>query len=616
MENALTFPLRFFNFILLSSLMSTILVFIILTFKKIFGNKVKPSWHYLLWFILILRLILPWVPESSLSLFNILNFEQHTAIIQTTTPEEHSIQVKIVNPGTNVTELSKSNNQEGRSISAAQVNQSSEGYVQNFTINLKILYFIWLSVALIIGLCILLNSLIFEIKFKKHNEIVKREVFNIFLECKYKLNIYRNIPVIETPCVKSPTLVGFIYPRLLLPIDVLNIITVEQLNYVFLHELVHYKRKDIGVNLLISIILMFHWFNPVLWYAFYNMKEDQEISCDSLAISYINNGEIKEYALTLIKFLENFSMVSNLPATAGIGGGTKPQIVKRIGMIKSHKKYSLKWSAMGLVLIILLSMISLTNPKAGLLANKALASKPDNSAHEKQAVSNWLSNYSYRPRSQDEKSIANIITRYLNDVGNTNYRTVTGREGLEYLISGRQTQESAWIENTLSAFKKDKLIYKIDDVDIDFIFIHSDEATACLTGKISRISESNDLPNVYDNNFKALFNLKKIDGKWMIITTPQNDNLAEMVLLPSNEEKTIKKLINEYVGNNYNRIKNAIVFIPPITSSWPQIAVKCMITISRAEGLDSLNITYSEQEFTLQKIDDSWTIINNQVQNN
>lgn len=615
MDYIFALSLKLFKWILSSSLMAMVLVFLILIAKNIFKYKFGAKWHYFIWFVLVFRMLLPWAPESSFSVFNIFSFEKQTAIIQTTSQEEHNIQVEIVSPGTSDTPLGTLTSQTSATNINAAKSPSSIGYVKKFTINLKVLCLIWLTMALIIGLYTLINSIVFEAKIKRHNSIVSREIFNIFWECKCRLNVFANISLIETPYVKSPTLVGFIKPRLLLPVNVLATIPYEQLNYVFLHELVHFKRMDIGINLLMSIILMFHWFNPAVWYAFYKMREDQEIACDAIALSYINQNELKEYALTLIKLLESFSKNSILPITAGIGG-TKLQIFRRIKMIKYYKKHSLKWSIIGFTFIFVLSMTSLTNPKVGLLNAKALAIKPDSSTPIKEAASAWINNYTYRPGNQDEKSIAYVITRYMNDVGNIDYKTMNGNEGFEYLIPARQTQENLWVESTLSEFKKDKLTYQVKDVDIEFIFIRSDEAVACLTGNISRTCESGKLLNVFGNNFKALFNLKKIDGKWMIVTTPQNTSLAQMTLLPSYEEAAIKGVINNYVSSNFTNIKNITLYIPPITTLSGQITVKCMLNINRSRKLDVLNVTYSEQEFILQKIDNNWTIVNREVQTN
>lgn len=613
MDNIFPFPLKFLNWILSSSLMALILVFLIVIAKNIFKNKLGAKWHYLIWFVLIFRLILPWAPESSLSVFNIFSFEKQTAIIQTASQKENNIQVKIITPAAANMPSVVYDTQADTTIVKVEQEPSSQNNVKDFTINFTVLYWIWLGMAAVIGLYILLNCILFELKIKKYNSIVSREIFNVFLECKYKLNISANISLIETPCVKSPTLVGFINPRLLLPVNVLNTVPLEQLNYVFLHELVHFKRRDIAVNLLTSIILTFHWFNPVIWYAFNKMREDQEMACDALALSYINQTELKEYALTLIRLLESISRRTALPNTAGIGG-TKFHIMKRLKMIKSYKKHSLRWSIIGFALVIILSMTSLTNPKAGFLNNKAFASESNIKSPIKDVASAWINNFTYHPENQDEKAIAFTIAKYMNGVGNLDYRTITGREGFEYLVPVRQTQENTWVESTVSEFKKSKLVYQVKDVDIEFIFVRSDEATACLKGKISRTCESSELLNVFSNDFRALFTLKKIDGKWLIATAPQNSSLAQMTLLPSDEEKAIRDVINKYLISNYSNIRKTTLYIPPVVTSTGQITVKCMLNINRARKLDSLNISNSEQEFILQKINGNWAILNSEAQ--
>lgn len=607
MDSIFTFPLEFFNWIMASTLMAVVLVILILIVKNIFKYKLGAKWHYFIWFVLLFRMILPWAPISSFSIFNLFSFDNQTSIIQTTNQEEHNIQVKIVNPSAIETAAKEPNTQVGTTTLNASQNQASNDYIKKFTINLKTLYWIWVSAAIIVCLYIFLNGLIFEMKIKKHNTFVSREIFNIFLDCKYKLNVLANIPLIETPYVKSPTLIGLIKPRLLLPVNVLDTIPIEQLNYVFIHELVHFKRKDIGINLLTSIILIFHWFNPFLWYAFYKMRQDQEIACDALALSYIDQSELKEYALTLINLLESFSRNSRLPSVAGIGG-TKLEIKRRIQMIKAYKKHSLKWSVVGFTFMILLSMTSLTNPKVGILNTKALASKPDGSTPIREAASGWINDYTYHLGNQDEKLIAYTITRYMNAVGNIDYKTMNGLEGLEFLIPARQAQEKALAKTTLDEFEKNKMMYLVKDVDIEFISIHSEEATACLTGRITRVSESAQPLNVYGNKFKALYTLKKLDGKWMIITTTQNNNLAQMTLLPSYEEAAIRDVVNKYINSNFSNIKNSTLYIPPVTISEEQITVKSMLNISRVGMLEGLNITYSEQDYTLQKIDDDWAI--------
>lgn len=242
MENAFTFPLRLFSFILSSSLMSVILIFLILAAKYVFKSKQGAKWHYYIWFVLIFRMVLPWSPESSFSVFNIFSFEKQASVIQASELKNSNVQVESVKPAAVKAASDEASLTVGIERENTDSNTAFHEYIRKFNIDLKLLFWIWLYAALGIGLYIILNCIIFEIKLRKHQTNVGNEIFYIFWNCKCKLGIRRNIPLIGTPYVKTPTLVGYINPRILLPVNVMETINIEQLNYVFIHELVHYKR--------------------------------------------------------------------------------------------------------------------------------------------------------------------------------------------------------------------------------------------------------------------------------------------------------------------------------------------------------------------------------------
>jgi len=56
---------HFFDWLIETSLMASILVGFILCIKILFRNKLTPRWQYMLWIVLMIRLLLPWSPDSS-----------------------------------------------------------------------------------------------------------------------------------------------------------------------------------------------------------------------------------------------------------------------------------------------------------------------------------------------------------------------------------------------------------------------------------------------------------------------------------------------------------------------------------------------------------------------
>ncbi len=68
--------LSFFDWVLETSLMAGVLVGLVLFVKVIARNKLSPRWHYILWLVIMARLLLPWAPESSFSVYNLLSYGQ------------------------------------------------------------------------------------------------------------------------------------------------------------------------------------------------------------------------------------------------------------------------------------------------------------------------------------------------------------------------------------------------------------------------------------------------------------------------------------------------------------------------------------------------------------
>ena len=157
-------------------------------------------------------------------------------------------------------------------------------------------------------------------KVNSANLITDQRILKVFDECKKSMRIRTKVSLIKTDVVNSPTLYGGIHPRLLLPDKTIHTFTDNELKYIFFHELAHFKRKDIIVNWLMTGLLILHWFNPILWYAYYRMREDQEMACDAFALSYIDPNKATEYGHTIIKLLETYSRPLFTPGVANFSG--------------------------------------------------------------------------------------------------------------------------------------------------------------------------------------------------------------------------------------------------------------------------------------------------------
>ena len=72
---------------------------------------------------------------------------------------------------------------------------------------------------------------------------------------------------------------------------------------VFLHELTHYKRKDLMIKWLSVFVNAVHWFDPLAYMLRANISESCEISCDMEVTKNMDEAEQKLYMKTILELV-------------------------------------------------------------------------------------------------------------------------------------------------------------------------------------------------------------------------------------------------------------------------------------------------------------------------
>ena len=160
---------------------------------------------------------------------------------------------------------------------------------------------------------------------------------------KIKNNIY------ISDKIKTPAVYGIIKPKIILPTEY----DANKLNFIWMHENAHIKRKDNFVRLLAFIVVCLHWFNPFAWLLLKMLYSDIELACDESVLSKCTEAERKEYAYTLLSTAEKTNVF------AASFGGSKIRI--RIENILSYKKISVLSIVAFSSLIIAICYVLLTN---------------------------------------------------------------------------------------------------------------------------------------------------------------------------------------------------------------------------------------------------------------
>ncbi|MRN54005.1 M56 family metallopeptidase [Paenibacillus monticola] len=321
-----------FDWVWSVSAMASVLVVLIIVLQRVLKHHLKPRWHYLMWLLVIVRLILPWGPESEFSIYNWIGTTDSIESVMPVNPAE--ILAREAVPETAAPTLYQD------------------------------LFIVWLVGACLLGTYSIRINWKFARRIKKETvAITDARVLQLFDQCKKMMSIHKHVSLVESHHLGTPSLFGFLHPQLIMPTAILTRLDDDQLQHVFLHELAHRKRNDIWVNGFMQALLIIHWFNPVLWYASRRMQEDQEIASDALALSCLTPDQSRNYGYTLIKLLEDFSQPFKIAGNVNLTGN-KTQLKRRIKMITQFKSNSYRWSFLGIATLLIISGCTLTNPKA------------------------------------------------------------------------------------------------------------------------------------------------------------------------------------------------------------------------------------------------------------
>ncbi|MGG2934844.1 M56 family metallopeptidase [Bacillus pacificus] len=344
---------HFFDWLIETSLMASILVGFILCIKILFRNKLTPRWQYMLWIVLMIRLLLPWSPDSSYSIYSLLSYRSSVSeVIPKNMPSTESI-VNIESDRT-----VESNSKMVTKTSEPEVEVSLE---QQTPFSLyKLAMYVWLVGVFLLAVITFITNRRLYSYIKKQPDITDEQFVTVFNRCKQSMKMKKVVSLRLAGKIASPTVFSFFRPKVLLSKKHMKVLNEQQLQHVFYHELAHIKRNDVAVNWIMYSLILLNWFNPILWYAYFCMREDQELACDAYALTFIDKEEQIAYGHTIITLLEHYSY--QVPSLANLSRN-KRTLKRRIVMIKKFQKKSYRLSLLGVIVIVAIASLSLFNAR-------------------------------------------------------------------------------------------------------------------------------------------------------------------------------------------------------------------------------------------------------------
>ncbi len=292
-------------------------------------KKAPKALFPILWAFVGLRLALPFLPESRLSVIPSPEVLSYETVRYSAHP---TVQTGIyaVNSAVNPTLGKVFETPAGGSVSPLYILTSVMGAI-------------WL--AGVFGMLFYALFRYFHLKNRLKTAVLFRD------------NLYRS------EAVTSPFVLGFIRPRIYLPFTLAE----ADLDAVVAHEKAHIARGDVLWKLLGYLFLCVYWFNPLVWLAYILFCRDIEFACDERVIGQLAAEERAAYSEALLAASMPKARIAACPLAFGEGN-----VKERIKRVLSYKKPAFWVILIAVLACAALAVCFLTDPVGFTVKNPAV----------------------------------------------------------------------------------------------------------------------------------------------------------------------------------------------------------------------------------------------------
>ncbi|MEO9485776.1 MAG: M56 family metallopeptidase [Ekhidna sp.] len=157
----------------------------------------------------------------------------------------------------------------------------------------------------------------------------ENEIIEAISKISQKLNLRSQVEVRVTSFVNSPLTTGWLKPIIYLPVGLTTGFSASEIDTILFHEMVHIKRQDYLVNLILASMETVFFFNPFILMIIKELRNDMEYACDDRVIRH-NNKTTYMYALLKLQELR----LSNSLGLAAKGNNS--EFIKRINKMMNN----------------------------------------------------------------------------------------------------------------------------------------------------------------------------------------------------------------------------------------------------------------------------------------
>ncbi|MBV4425148.1 M56 family metallopeptidase [Clostridium tyrobutyricum] len=269
----------FIKELLHASLVGSLGIIVIVFLQKTLFKRYTHAFCYYIWLAVVIRMIVPFKIPIYLSQ-EVYKFFVYFFDVKPITDNTNWLNYNMVVKS---------------SVNVVSVNS-------NNTINyFEILFYLWLIVSIIFAVYYIVSYISFNKKIKNFMyDIPDNNIDGIYSNLLIEMNIRKKISLKFCRGISTPLGIGIIHFYILLPEVNYN---AEEIKYILKHELMHFKRHDMIYKIILLVVTIIHWFNPLAYILCRLINNNCELSCDEAILKKSDIKERKLYALTLINSL-------------------------------------------------------------------------------------------------------------------------------------------------------------------------------------------------------------------------------------------------------------------------------------------------------------------------
>lgn len=175
----------------------------------------------------------------------------------------------------------------------------------------------------------------------------------LYLKWKTSISLCLRENIYICDRIDTPFVLGMFRPKICLPSDLEG----KQMEAVLRHEKAHLERGDHIIKPLAYTLVIIHWFNPIMWIAFWFFSRDMELACDERAVRKMDVTERKSYSHVLLDFSVRRRKTLVSPLAFGEVG-----IKQRVRSVLHYKRATVLTKIAAFILCVLMAVCFLTDP--------------------------------------------------------------------------------------------------------------------------------------------------------------------------------------------------------------------------------------------------------------